>query len=72
MIIQCPYCTSPVLKGMEELRHLAVSFSFEMRCPHCKQNIGVQMTFERTVIINQTEKTNKLGPENIRIIKQGE
>lgn len=67
MIIQCPYCTSPVLKGMEDLRHLAVNFSFEMRCPHCQKNITVAITFERTVIINEEHKTDKLGP-SIKLI----
>ncbi len=68
MIIQCPYCNTPLMKGMEELRHLAVNFSFETKCAHCQKMVTVELLFERIVIINQEHKTTKLGPDSIRII----
>jgi protein-disulfide isomerase len=69
MIINCPYCSGPVLKGLEELRDVAITVSFESRCPHCQKNVAVVLKSERIVIINEEFKSSNLGPGNIRLIQ---
>lgn len=68
MIIQCHYCNTPVIKGMENLRSYPVNFEFETKCAHCQKLLKIKLVFERVVIIDEEFKSSKLGPANIRII----
>lgn len=46
MIINCPKCSHPVLKGLAEIEVLEVSFAFAVKCPGCGRVCKVTVDFE--------------------------
>lgn len=70
MIINCPYCSVPVIKGMNGLFAKGINVDLSCRCPGCKRNLEIKMVFVATITINDQFKLTKLGEDtNIRLIE---
>lgn len=46
MIINCPGCSHPILKGLAEIERLEVAFSFSVKCPGCAKVRKVTVEYE--------------------------
>lgn len=52
MILNCPKCNSPVIKGMDGLDKTGCDFIQEIRCPNCKSDIKAHIFTEVIIEIN--------------------
>lgn len=70
MIINCPSCGGPVCKGFEELEKVRISFTFSVRCAHCKKDAVVKINFETLIVVNERQMFPKPVEEykKLRII----
>jgi endogenous inhibitor of DNA gyrase (YacG/DUF329 family) len=57
-IVSCPSCRGVVVRDLEENKHSKV-VSFFIRCPHCQEDVRVEM---RGAEISINLKTNKKKP----------
>lgn len=63
MIINCPYCSGPLIKGTTSHNDEG-SFEMDMRCPHCKKNVSIRIrTIIKTEIFINKVKIEHFGQE---------
>lgn len=47
----CPWCRGVILKDLN-LGESAHNFSFTMRCPHCKKDIRIKVSYDKDISIS--------------------
>lgn len=52
MIIHCLKCSNIIAKGFTELEEQGISFSYETKCPYCKDNVIIAIEFKTIVVVN--------------------
>lgn len=66
MIVNCPSCSGPVFKTKSNDVDLR-SLDIDIRCPHCKKTLELQIRMEIVVVVNG-KRIEKLGEAKLRML----